>query len=165
MQSKENKKRYKATKEKLKRQKQQMLLAKKKPKASGEEVKKVREKKSTKSGAKTRIKEMSEWNDEHARKIKEVFRSTMATTVVGVLNAYRKPDCREARITNTEDFKHLARKLTHFVMLKEIKHVSTIDELVCTDNVKGKAREYIKKYMSKFGDVYQKRHDEPDFKD
>lgn len=55
--------------------------------------------------------------------------------------------------------------MTHFVMLKEIKHLLSIDELVCTDNVKAKAREYIRKYMSKFGEVYQKRHDEPDFKD
>lgn len=114
-------KRYKATKEKLKRQKEQMLLAKRKLKASGEGTKKVRDKKSTKSTAKTRIKEMAEWNDEHAKKIKEVFRSTMATTVVGVLNAYRKPDCREARITNTEDFKHLARKVS-LTVNKSISH-------------------------------------------
>ncbi|ERL93439.1 hypothetical protein D910_10731 [Dendroctonus ponderosae] len=163
-QFKEDVKRYKATKEKLKRQKEQMVQqAKKKLKIepADEKPKKVREKRSSK----TRTKETTEWNDENARKIKENFRSNMANTVVSVLNAYRKPDCKEARITNTEDFKHLARKLTHFVMLKEIKHLLSIDELVCTDNVKAKAREYIRKYMSKFGEVYQKRHDEPDFKD
>ncbi|XP_066260562.1 histone-lysine N-methyltransferase Set2 [Euwallacea similis] len=166
IQSKEDLKRYKATKEKLKRQKE-LLQAKKKLKTSSasELFKGPKEKKTPKVTVKTKIKEMKEWNDEHAKKIKEVFRSTMAHTVVGVLNAYRKPDCLEARITNTEDFKHLARKLTHFVMLKEMKHIPTIDDLVCSDNVKAKAKEYIRKYMSKFGDVYQKRHDEPDFKD
>ncbi|XP_066157816.1 histone-lysine N-methyltransferase Set2 [Euwallacea fornicatus] len=166
IQSKEDLKRYKATKEKLKRQKE-LLQAKKKLKTSSasELFKGPKEKKVPKVTVKTKIKEMKEWNDEHAKKIKEVFRSTMAHTVVGVLNAYRKPDCLEARITNTEDFKHLARKLTHFVMLKEMKHIPTIDDLVCSDNVKAKAKEYIRKYMSKFGEVYQKRHDEPDFKD
>lgn len=87
-----------------------LLQAKKKLKAtlSSEDI--VR-KPGNKRSSKSRMKEMREWNDEHAKKIKEVFRSTMATTVVGVLNAYRKPDCKEARITNTEDFKHLARKV------------------------------------------------------
>lgn len=110
-QFKEDLKRYRATKEKLKRQKEQMLLqSKKKLKAtlSSEDI--VR-KPGSKRSSKSRMREMREWNDEHAKKIKEVFRSTMATTVVGVLNAYRKPDCKEARITNTEDFKHLARKV------------------------------------------------------
>ncbi|KAL1490468.1 hypothetical protein ABEB36_013156 [Hypothenemus hampei] len=165
LQSKEDLKRYKATKERLKRQKAQLVFQPKKKlkvcSASNDDNSGKRPKPSVKA----RIKEMKEWNDEHSRKIKESFRSTMATTVVGALNAYRKPDCKEGRIINTEDFKHLARKLTHFVMLKELKHLSSIEELVCTDNVKAKAREFIKKYMSKFGEVYQKRQDEPDFKD
>ncbi|KAF7266294.1 hypothetical protein GWI33_020325 [Rhynchophorus ferrugineus] len=168
LKSREDMKRYKATKEKLKRQKEQMLYqAKKKAKLSlnEEEMKKIKEKRNHRTTVKSRIKEMNDWNNEHAKKIKEVFRSSMATTVVSVLNAYRKPDCKEGRITNTEDFKHLARKLTHFVMLKEMKHIDKIEDLECTDNVKSKAREYIRKYMSKFGEVYQKRQDEPDFKD
>lgn len=61
---------------------------------------------------KTRIKEMVDFNSEAARKIKENFRSNMATVVVSVLNSYRKPDCKEGRITNTEEFKHLARKVS-----------------------------------------------------
>lgn len=48
-------------------------------------------------------------------------------------------------------------------MLKEIKHIDKIEDLVCTENVKGKAKEYIRKYMSKFGENYQKRNDEPDY--
>lgn len=167
LQFKEDIKRYKATKEKLKRQKEQMAhQVKKKVKLIiDDEPKKSKEKKYAKSSAKSRIREMKDWNNESAKKIKEIFRSSMATTVVSVLNAYRKPDCKEGRIVNTEDFKHLARKLTHFVMLKEIKHIDKIEDLECTDNVKTKAREYIRKYMSKFGEFYQKRQDEPDFKD
>lgn len=48
-------------------------------------------------------------------------------------------------------------------MLKELKHILKIEDLICTENVKAKAKEYIRKYMSKFGETYQKRNDEPDF--
>lgn len=45
------------------------------------------------------------------RKIKDAFRLNMAGVIVHYLNAYRKPDCKFGKITNTEDFKHLARKV------------------------------------------------------
>lgn len=182
LQFKEDLKRYKHNKEKLKREREQVLLQSKKQAREGEPKKREKKLRST---VKARIKEMTDLNSEAAevaKKIKESFRSNMATTVVSVLNAYRKPDCKKAQITNTDDFKHLARKvmrqiikytvvldfffqLTHFVMLKEMKHIARIEDLTCTDNVKSKAREYIRKYMSKFGETYQKRADEPDFKD
>lgn len=68
---------------------------------------------------KLKMKEMSDSNSETAKKIKEAFRSNMATVVVSVLNAYRKPDCKEGRITNTDDFKHLARKVRSFKFLSK----------------------------------------------
>jgi histone-lysine N-methyltransferase SETD2 len=107
----------------------------------------------------------------------------MAGVMVQCLNPYRKPDCKSARICSTEDFKHLARKvmfilnkhcsikiktpnilfpyvlflqLTHFVMLKELKHCRNVSDLVCNDNVKHKARDFVKKYMAKFGVTYQR---------
>uniref|UniRef100_A0A1B6I2E0 Set2 Rpb1 interacting domain-containing protein n=2 Tax=Homalodisca liturata TaxID=320908 RepID=A0A1B6I2E0_9HEMI len=94
------------------------------------------------------------------RKIKDAFRLNMAGVIVHYLNAYRKPDCKFGKITNTDDFKHLARKLTHFVMLKELKHCRSVDELECNDNVKHKARDFIKKYMAKFGPTYQRPDDD-----
>lgn len=36
----------------------------------------------------------------------------MSQFIVQCLNPYRKPDCKLGRISNTEDFKHLARKVT-----------------------------------------------------
>lgn len=51
-------------------------------------------------------------------------------------------------------------QLTHFVMLKELKHVRTVDDLQYNDNVKHKARDFIKKYMAKFGAVFHKRDDD-----
>nr|CAH7738465.1 unnamed protein product [Callosobruchus chinensis] len=158
-QMKEDLKRYRANKEKLRRQKELLLRQ-----SRLKEKERLRKEK-TRLSLKEKIKEMPDFNSEIAKKIKETFRANMASTVVTSLNAYRKSDCREGRITNTEDFKHLARKLTHFVMLKEMKHISKIDDLTCTDNVKMKAREYIRKYMSKFGEVYVRRNDSPDFKD
>jgi [histone H3]-lysine36 N-trimethyltransferase len=51
-------------------------------------------------------------------------------------------------------------------MLKELKHChNTIRDLVVTDSVKTKAREFIKKYMAKYGQIYQRGENEPDFKD
>lgn len=35
----------------------------------------------------------------------------MSQFIVQCLNPYRKPDCKAGRITTTEDFKHLARKV------------------------------------------------------
>lgn len=53
-------------------------------------------------------------------------------------------------------------QLTHFVMLKELKHCRTVEELVVTDSVKSKAKTFTKKYMTKFGPVYTRPADEAD---
>ncbi|XP_065090094.1 probable histone-lysine N-methyltransferase CG1716 [Ochlerotatus camptorhynchus] len=103
-------------------------------------------------------------SSDEARKIKEKFRGEIAGVIVQHLSAYRKDSCQTGRITNTEDFKHLARKLTHFVLLKELKHCdNTINELEVTDSVRTKAREFIKKYMAKHGTMYVRGENEPDY--
>lgn len=48
-------------------------------------------------------------------------------------------------------------------MLKEIKQCDTIEDLTVTDSVKIKAKEFVRKYMSKFGAVYQRPKDDVDF--
>lgn len=53
-------------------------------------------------------------------------------------------------------------QLNHFVMLKELKHCKEISELQCNSSVKSKAKEFIKKYMMKFGPVYQRPPEEMD---
>lgn len=45
-------------------------------------------------------------------------------------------------------------------MLKELKHCDRIEDLECTDSVKSKAKEFVRKYMAKFGEVYQRPADE-----
>ncbi|KTF75336.1 hypothetical protein cypCar_00033330 [Cyprinus carpio] len=98
-------------------------------------------------------------SSELAKKSKEVFRKEMSQFIVQCLNPYRKPDCKLGRISNTEDFKHLARKLTHGVMNKELKSCKNPEDLECNENVKHKTKEYIKKYMQKFGTVYRPKED------
>uniref|UniRef100_A0A6P8QJU7 [histone H3]-lysine(36) N-trimethyltransferase n=1 Tax=Geotrypetes seraphini TaxID=260995 RepID=A0A6P8QJU7_GEOSA len=98
-------------------------------------------------------------SSELAKKSKEVFRKEMSQFIVQCLNPYRKPDCKIGRITTTEDFKHLARKLTHGVMNKELKYCKNPEDLECNENVKHKTKEYIKKYMQKFGTVYRPKED------
>lgn len=41
-------------------------------------------------------------------------------------------------------------------MLKELKHIQNIEDLTCTESVKSKAKEFVRKYMSKFGEEYQR---------
>lgn len=51
-------------------------------------------------------------------------------------------------------------------MLKELKHCdNTVNVLEVTDSVKMKSKEFIRKYMSKFGVVYEKQENEPEYKD
>lgn len=45
------------------------------------------------------------------RKIKDAFRMKISADIVNILNPYRRPDCKLGRITCTDDFKHLARKV------------------------------------------------------
>ncbi|XP_065202642.1 histone-lysine N-methyltransferase SETD2-like [Planococcus citri] len=87
-------------------------------------------------------------------KKKDLFRFHMAKFIVTCLNPYFRSSCTQARITNYGDFKHLAKKLTHFVMLKELKHCQNVTDLACNASVKYKAKEYVRKYMSKFDEVY-----------
>ncbi|KAM9783170.1 histone-lysine N-methyltransferase SETD2 [Neosynchiropus ocellatus] len=98
-------------------------------------------------------------SSELAKKSKETFRKEMSQFIVQCLNPYRKPDCKLGRISNTEDFKHLARKLTHGVMNKELKACNNPEDLECNENVKHKTKEYIKKYMQRFGTVYKPKDD------
>eukprot|EP00079_Xenopus_tropicalis_P026638 XP_012820434.1 PREDICTED: histone-lysine N-methyltransferase SETD2 isoform X3 [Xenopus tropicalis] len=111
-----------------------------------------------KSSKKTKTAE-ADTSSELAKKSKEVFRKEMSQFIVQCLNPYRKPDCKMGRINNTEDFKHLARKLTHGVMNKELKYCKNPEDLDCNENVKHKTKEYIKKYMQKFGTVYKPKED------
>lgn len=111
-----------------------------------------REKVKSKERAATAIAD----NSDTARRIKDTFRSKMATFIVSVLNPYRRGDCKEGRITCTEDFKYLARKLTHFVMVKELKQLHSIEALECSDSVKHKTRDFVRKYMAKYGPVFKR---------
>ncbi|XP_076351789.1 SET domain containing 2 isoform X2 [Tachypleus tridentatus] len=95
-------------------------------------------------------------SSEVAKKLKELFRTKISSFIVQCLNPYRKPDCTLGRIVSTEDFKHLARKLTHFVMAKELKHCKNVEDLECNESVKHKTKDFIFKYMSKYGPVYTK---------
>jgi len=47
------------------------------------------------------------------RKIQDHFRTKMSQYVIHCLNPYRKSDCKQGRILNTDDFKYLARKVSN----------------------------------------------------
>uniref|UniRef100_A0A1B0G3H7 Set2 Rpb1 interacting domain-containing protein n=1 Tax=Glossina morsitans morsitans TaxID=37546 RepID=A0A1B0G3H7_GLOMM len=75
--------------------------------------------------------------DAKYRKLKEKFRCEIAGIIVHYLKPYRKDSCKKGRIKSNEDFNHLARKLTHFVMIKELKYCESVGQtLVVTESVK-----------------------------
>lgn len=69
---------------------------------------------SSKVGKRKKADKLDVSSDE-ARKIKEKFRGEIAGVIVQHLSAYRKDSCQTGRITNTEDFKHLARKVSGLI--------------------------------------------------
>ncbi|KAG7208817.1 hypothetical protein KM043_015007 [Ampulex compressa] len=133
---------YKGIKEKLRRQKEKAKL-----KEHVEKVRKHRRSNKSKSHSRHSLNKLQSASSDmpamSERKIKDTFRINMANVMVHFLNPYRKNDCKQGRITNTEDFKHLARKLTHFVLAKELKHCKSVDELQCNENVKHKAKDFV----------------------
>ncbi|XP_008547281.1 probable histone-lysine N-methyltransferase CG1716 [Microplitis demolitor] len=150
---------YKEIKEKQRRHKERAKL-----KEQMEKLKKHRRANKAKYHARhtaIKLQAIAESNElTTERKIKDTFRINMANVIVRFLNPFRQHDCKHGRITNTEDFKYLARKLTHFVLAKELKHCKSVDELQCNENVKHKAKDFVRKYMGKFGPVYQRSSDE-----
>ncbi|XP_055933527.1 histone-lysine N-methyltransferase SETD2-like isoform X2 [Argiope bruennichi] len=126
------------------------------PKVSNKHVKrKPKKRKTTKAAADTSVSITV--RPEVAKKIKELFRTKMSSYIVHCLNAYRKPDCKIGRITSNEDFKYLARKLTHYTMTKELKQCKSVEDLDCNECVMHKAKDFIKKYMSKYGSKYSRK--------
>ena len=57
------------------------------------------------------------------------------------------------------------QQLTHFVMLKELRHCRNIEDLCCSETVKHKAKEYVKKYMAAKGPIYRPEANEEICKD
>jgi hypothetical protein len=82
--------------------------------------------------------------DEYTRKKKHEgkrFRSELSPTIIEVLGPYRKESCKQGRITNTDDFKYLARKFAHVIYEKEVKRcLGDLSDLRVNDKIKSKVR-------------------------
>ena len=55
---------------------------------------------------------------------------------------------------------HLFFQLTHAVLDKELKHCRHLEDLEVNENVKFKAKEFVKKYMAKSGSVYKREKED-----
>merc|ERR1711993_114018 len=91
-----------------------------------------------------------------SKNIKETFMKEVSKIIVKVLDPFRKADATRSRIQTIEDFKHLAKKLTEYILLKELKHCPRIEDLRFTDSVRKKTAEFVRKYMLKFGETYKR---------
>jgi histone-lysine N-methyltransferase SETD2 len=47
-------------------------------------------------------------------------------------------------------------QLTQYILQKELKHCTRIEDLKCSDSVKKKTAEFVRKYMSKFAEGYKR---------
>ena len=52
-------------------------------------------------------------------------------------------------------------QLTQYILQKELKQCRRIEDLKCSDSVKKKTAEFVKKYMSKFGEGYKRSPPQP----
>merc|ERR1712083_377365 len=84
------------------------------------------------------------------RKIKTLFLKETSKIVVKSLEEYR------AAIKSKEDFKYLAKKITHMIMAGELKHGKRLEELKFTESVKKKTTNFVRKYMAKHDKEYQR---------
>ena len=106
---------------------------------------------------------------------KEEFRNQLSAFIVKLLQHYSTPTTNNnnnnsngpkyGRIENKDDFKYLARKLTHSILEKEMTRVAattsnSCDDLTLTESKKVKAHEYVKNYMKKFPQGYSRKSDE-----
>lgn len=97
-------------------------------------------------------------NRKEMKKIIDYYHS-MATVIVKTLGSYAKKTCQQGRIRSDEDFKYLAKKINENVLLKELQ-LKKVDKLKISDSTKDKVAEYIRKYMSRFGEVYKRKPSE-----
>ena len=107
---------------------------------------------------------------------KEEFRNQLSAFIVKILQHYSTTSSttnnnnsngpKYGRIENKDDFKYLARKLTHTIVEKEMTRVTatttlnSCDDLTLTESKKVKAHEYVKNYMKKFPQGYSRKSDE-----
>ncbi|XP_050545151.1 uncharacterized protein LOC126907706 [Daktulosphaira vitifoliae] len=84
------------------------------------------------------------------------YHNSMATIIVKTLGCYAKKTCQQGRIRSDEDFKFLAKKINENILLKELQ-LKKADKLKISNNTKEKVADYIKKYMSRFGEVYKRK--------
>ncbi len=98
---------------------------------------------------------------EDYKKYKDLLRENISKLIVKLLQPYMKIDCKVGRITNTDDFKHLARKFTHTILEKELlRHTNPDDVNDANKRVIIKTKEYLKKYMMKFKGEYSRKIDD-----
>merc|ERR1712086_27171 len=101
--------------------------------------------------------------DPSESEVKAKFRSQASKAVIKVLDRYRKSDCKFGKITNSGDFKHLARKITHHIVKKELQVAEEAKKPpLFDDDVKHKTKNFVKAYMKKLGPVYVRKPNEKD---
>merc|ERR550525_1483126 len=95
------------------------------------------------------------------KKHKEKFLKEMSKLVVKIQDPYRKKGVK-GHISKTDDFKHLAKKLTFTILYKELKVCKNIEELKANEKVKKKASDYVSKYMKKNDREYRRSPNQED---
>jgi len=88
-------------------------------------------------------------------KITQKFKNDSSKFIVSLLNLYFKGKMSHGRITNNDDFKHLARHFTHTIMEKEIAKKGA-NHITFDSKTEDRISEYISTYMKKQGPVFKR---------
>ncbi|CAH8501063.1 unnamed protein product [Dicrocoelium dendriticum] len=92
------------------------------------------------------------------KKMEKDFTVEVGNYILRLLRPYRLPNCLTGRIESHSDLVHIARKLTHAFVSKEIRHTRSSSPLILTGTLQDTIRSSLTRYMTSRGEVYKRRH-------
>jgi len=83
------------------------------------------------------------------------FKKEASKVVISLLQLYLKGKMSYGRITNSDDFKYLARYFTHYILDKEVEKQGE-DSVRFSSKIKDRISEYVSSYMKRQGPLYKR---------
>ncbi|KAF6779792.1 hypothetical protein AHF37_00714 [Paragonimus kellicotti] len=91
-------------------------------------------------------------------KMEKDFTVEVGNYILRLLRPYRLPNCLTGRIQSEDDLVHIARKLTHAFVSKELRRSRHSRTLTLTPVLQERIRSSLTRYMTSRGAVYKRRH-------
>ncbi|KAF7255202.1 hypothetical protein EG68_07647, partial [Paragonimus skrjabini miyazakii] len=91
-------------------------------------------------------------------KMEKDFTVEVGNYILRLLRPYRLPNCLTGRIQSEDDLVHIARKLTHAFVSKELRRSRHSRTLTLTPVLQERIRSSLTRYMTSRGAVYKRHH-------